>query len=229
MYDFKFQYIKKKARNNEQNIHRQIEPNVYIYMQRYDSNNDWGKKFTIERLENDKLVYKLTSDYIRWNRSKETWTINNYVIREINGNEEKITKGSKLDTLIAMRPNEFKTQDADIETMDYFELLSYIDQLKLRGVNSIEQYEVERHRRAATPFSVFILTIMGVAIASRKIRGGIGLHLGFGILGAFTYIMFQQITKTFALSGTMGPMLSMWLPNIVYLVVALFLYRRAAR
>lgn len=227
--DFKFTYIKKKTNNRDRNIHRQIEPNVYIYMERFDANNDYGRKFTIERFEDQKLVSKLTSDFIRWDRAKKTWTITNYVIRDIDGYEETITKGARIDTVIAMTPEEFKTKKEDIETLNYRELLDYIEQLKLRGVDSIEQYEVERHRRAAIPFSSFILTIMGVSLASRKIRGGIGLHLGLGLLGAFTYIMFQQITKTFALSGSISPLMSMWLPNIIYSVIAFVLYRRASR
>ena len=229
MIDFKYDYVKKKTTNRDRDIHRQIEPNVYIYMERFDSNNDFGRKFTIEKFENKKLVSKLTSDFIRWDREKKTWTATNYVIRDINGYEEKITKGSRIDTTLAMLPEEFKTKEEDIETMNFFELINYIEQQKLRGVDAIEQYEIERHRRAAIPFSSFILTVMGVCLASRKIRGGLGLHLGLGILAAFSYIMFQQITKTFALSGAITPMLSMWLPNIIYAGIAFVLYRWAAR
>ncbi|MDA3927443.1 MAG: LptF/LptG family permease [Prolixibacteraceae bacterium] len=229
MIDFKYDYIKKKSANRDRDIHRQIEPNVYIYMERFDSNNDYGRKFSIERFEDRKLVSKLNSDFIRWDREKKTWTITNYVIRDIDGYKETITKGSRIDTTLAIYPEEFKTKKEDIECMNFFDLLNYIDQQKLRGVDAIEQYEVERHRRAAVPFSSFILTIMGVSLASRKIRGGLGLHLGFGILGAFTYIMFLQVTKTFAISGTISPMLSMWLPNIIYAVIAFFLYRWASR
>lgn len=229
MNDFKFSYVKKKSTNKEQNIHRQIEPNLYIYMEHYDSRNDYGKRFTMERFKDKQLISKLSSDYIRWDRTEKTWTISNYVIRDINGYEETLTTGSRLDTTLAMKPEEFKTQKEDIETMNFTELLDYIEQLKLRGVDSIEQFEIERHRRAAMPFSAFILTIMGVSLASRKIRGGIGLHIGLGLLGAFTYIMFQQITKTFALNGSISPLMSMWLPNAIYAVIAFVLYRWAAR
>lgn len=229
MNDFKYTYIKKKGPEKLTDIHRQIEPNVYIYMKSFNSRNDYGSKFSIERFEDQKLVSKLTSDFIRWNRERKVWTISNYVIRDINGYEETITKGSRIDTTLAMTPDEFKTKKEDVEMLNYRELLDYIDQLQLRGVDAIEQYEIERHRRAAIPFSSFILTIMGVSLASRKIRGGLGLHLGFGILGAFTYIMFQQITKTFALSGTISPLLSMWLPNIAFAIVAYILYKWAAR
>ncbi|HKM95055.1 MAG TPA: LptF/LptG family permease [Prolixibacteraceae bacterium] len=229
MIDFKYDYVRKKAINRDRDIHRQIEPNVYIYMERFDSHNDYGRKFSIEKFEDQKLVSKLSSDFIRWDREKKKWTITNYVIRDINGYEETITKGSRIDTTLLMTPEEFKTQKEDIEIMNLFELVSYIDQLKLRGVNAIEQYEVERHRRTAIPFSNFILAIMGLSLASRKIKGGIGLHLGLGLLLGFTYIMFQQITKTFALSGSITPLLSMWLPNIIFGGIAFVLYRWASR
>lgn len=229
MIEFKYNYVKKKAANRDRDIHRQIEPNIYIYMERFDSNNDYGRKFSIERFENKKLVSKLNSEFIRWDRERKVWTITNYVIRDIDGYTEKITTGDKIDTTLAILPDEFKGKDEDIESMNYFDLLRFIDQQKLRGVDAIEQYEVERHRRAAGPFSNFILTIMGVSLASRKIRGGLGLHLGFGLLGAFSYIMFLQITKTFAISGTITPLLAMWLPNIIFLIIAFFLYRWAAR
>lgn len=229
MIEFKYNYIRKRAVNRDKDIHRQIEPNVYIYMERFDSYSDYGRKFSIERFEDQKLVSKLTSDFIRWDREKKKWTITNYVIRDIDGYNESITKGARIDTTLAMTPEEFKTQSDDIETMNLFELLDFIDLQRLRGVDAIEQYEVERHRRTASPFSSFILAIIGVSMASRKIKGGLGLHLGLGLLFAFSYIMFQQVTKIFALSGAISPLLSMWLPNILYALIAYILYKWASR
>lgn len=229
MIDFKYDYVKKKAVNRDRDIHRQIEPNVYIYMERFDSHNDYGRKFSIERFEDQKLVSKLTSDFIRWDREKKVWTITNYMIRDINGYEETVTTGLRIDTTLAILPEEFKTQKDDIETMNLFELIDFIELQKLRGVDAIEQYEVERHRRTAVPFSAFILAIIGVSLASRKIKGGLGLHLGLGILLSFSYIMFQQVTKIFALSGAISPLMSMWLPNILYAIIAFVLYKWASR
>ncbi len=229
MIEFQYDYVKRKKPNTDRDIHRQIEPNVFIYMERFDQGNDYGRKFSIEKFENNKLVSKLTSDFIRWDREKKTWTISNYVIREINGYEEKITSGSKIDTTLAMVPEDFVTKEEDVETMSYTELIKFIDQLKLRGVDAIEQYEVERHRRASSPFSSFILTIIGASLASRKIRGGIGLHLGFGIALSFAYLMFLHVAKIFALSGSASPLLAMWIPNIVYAVIAYFLYKWASK
>jgi len=227
--EFKYNYIKKNKTNYDHDIHRQIEPNIYIYIERFDASNDYGRKFSMEKFEDNKLVSKLTSDFIRWDRERKTWSITNYVIRDINGEKETIKTGSKIDTTLAILPEEFVTQKEDFETMNYFELLSFIDQQKLRGVASLEQYEVEHHRRAAVPFSTFILSIIGASLASRKIRGGIGLHLGVGLALSFAYIMFLQVTKVFALSGSVSPFISMWIPNIVYAIIAFFIYKWAAR
>jgi len=229
MIDFQFDYVKKRPANRDRDIHRQLEPNVYIYMERFDGSDDYGRKFSIERFENQKLVSKLTSDFIRWNREKKIWTITNYVIRDIKNDEEFLKKGSTIDTTLAILPDEFKTKKEDVEVMDYFELRSFIDQQKLRGVSSLEQYEVEQHRRASVPFSAFILTLIGASLSSRKVRGGIGLHLGLGIALSFTYLMFLQVAKVFALSGSVSPMMSMWIPNIIFAVIAFFIYRWAAK
>jgi len=229
MIDFQFDYVKKKSFNRDRDIHRQLEPNVYIYMERFDANDDYGRKFSIERFEGQKLVSKLTSDFIRWNREKKVWTISNYVIRNIKNDEEFIIKGATIDTTLALLPDEFKTKKEDVEIMDYFELKSFINQQRLRGVSALEQYEVEQHRRMAVPFSAFILTIIGASLSSRKVRGGIGLHLGFGIALSFTYLMFLQVSKVFALSGSVSPLMSMWIPNIIFTIIAIFIYRWAAK
>ncbi|HKK82335.1 MAG TPA: LptF/LptG family permease [Prolixibacteraceae bacterium] len=229
MNDFKYTYVKDRPVNNEKNIHLQIEPNVYIYMERYNSRNDYGSNFTIERFENDKLVSKLSARYIRWDRERKDWTVTNYTIRNIDGYEESISEGAKLDTTLAIHPSDFVSTKDDMESMNLFELIDFIELQKMRGIDAIEQYAVERHRRAAVAFSSFILTLIGVSLASRKMRGGLGLHLGLGLLLSFSYIMFQQVTKIFAMSGAMSSFVAMWLPNLLYALIAYFLYRWASR
>lgn len=229
MVEFQYTYIKSKPVNNEKNIHRQLEPGLYIYIERYDVRNDIGRRFSIEKFENQKLVSKLTSDNIRWDRERKVWTLSSYVIRDIFGDREVIKSGSQIDTTLNLLPEEFNTDVRDMEAMDRNELAEFVRQQKLRGVDALEPYEVEEHRRIAVPFSSFILALIGASLASRKVRGGIGLHLGFGIALSFTYIMFQQVTKVFALSGSVAPALAMWIPNLAFAVIAFFIYRWAAR
>lgn len=229
MVEFQYTYVKSKPVNRDRNIHRQLDPDTYIYLERYDVRNDIGKKFTIEKFDGHKLVSKMTSEAIRWDREREVWTVSSYTIRDIVGDKELITKGSKIDTTLNLRPEEFNTDDKEIDAMTQPELKQFIKQQRLRGVSAIEVFEIEQHRRVAMPFSSFILALMGVSLASRKVRGGIGLHIGFGVGLSFIYVMFQQVTKIFALSGILSPMLAMWLPNFIFAIIALFLYRSAAK
>ncbi len=225
--DFKQTYIRARSSESEKNIHRQIEPGVFVYMTAYNTSNDVGYKFTIEKFEGHKLVSKLSSEYVKWDREKKKWVVHDYYIRSIDGYKEKIIRGSDKDTTLNMVPEDYKVIAFVVETMTLPVLNKSIDNLRLRGVNTIE-YEIEKHRRVSGPFSAFILTIIGVSLASRKIKGGIGFHLGLGLLLSFSYILFMQVTTVFATSSILSPWLAMWIPNIMYGILAFFLYRRAA-
>ena len=226
--DFRNAYINSNSNKFEKDIHRQITPGTYIYMKSYSPSNDVGYKFTLERFEDGELVSKLVADYIKWDIEKEKWTINKYVIREIDGYKETITTGDKKDTTLNMLPKDYKTIRDEVETMSIPDLSEEIRSMKLRGVNSVE-YELERHTRISSPFSVFILTLIGMSLASRKVKGGIGLHLGLGILFSFSYIMFMQISTVFASSGTLPTIVAVWIPNLIFGGLAAILYKRASR
>lgn len=225
--DFTNMYIGTKKVGSERNIHRQIEPGVFVYIDSYNASTDAGYKFTIEKFVDRKLVSKLSANSIKWNREKKIWIVQDYSIRTIDGYTEKITTGTEKDTVLNMIPDDYQVVANIVETMALPALNEAIDNLKLRGVNTID-YEIEKHKRRSGPFSAFILTIIGVSLASRKIKGGIGFHLGLGLLLSFSYILFMQVTTVFATSGLLVPSLAMWIPNVLYGVLAFFLYRRAA-
>ena len=124
---------------------------------------------------------------------------------------------------------DFSKDPSIVETMTYHELNDYIDLLKLQGSDELKLFLVEKHRRFASPFSVFILTLIGVSLSSRKVRGGIGMNIGIGLALSFSYILFQQFTSQFSLKGNLSPMLAMWIPNMSYLVIALVLYKLAPK
>jgi len=228
--EFTNMYIGNKKANSarQSNIHRQIEPGVFVYIDSYNASTDVGYKFTSEKFVDKKLVSKLSSDYVKWDREKKKWTIHNYTIRKIDGYTETITTGAQIDTTLNMVPEDYRVMDKIVETMTLPALNESISNLKLRGVNTIE-YEIEKHKRRSVPFSAIILTIIGVSLASRKVKGGIGLHLGLGLLLSFSYILFMQITTVFATSDLLAPWQAMWIPNILYGGLAVYLYRRAAR
>lgn len=212
---------------SERDIHQQIEPGVYIYMRSFNQNNI-GNSFTLEKFENGKLKEKLTADQIRWNDELQKWRINNYWTRVIYDDYEVLDRGYTKDTTLNIRPEELKTIKNEMETFTTPALISEIKQMNMRGVNTVE-WQIERHKRVAGPFSAFILTLIGVGLASRKIKGGLGFHLGLGLGLSFSYILFMQISTVFAISGSTPPFVAVWIPNLIYSLIAFFVYRWAAR
>ncbi len=225
--NFRKKYILTNNRMAERNIHRQIEPGVYIYMQQF-TNSNIGYMFTLEKFENQQLVEKITADNISWNDDSKRWVINNYWKRKFVGDQEFITRGYQIDTVLNMTPSDYKVELDEMEALTTKQLRSEIKSMKLRGVNYTE-FAIERHKRISGPFSAFILTIIGVSLASRKIKGGLGFHLGLGILLSFSYILFMQVSTVFAINGGTPPMLAVWIPNLLYAGIALFIYRWAAK
>lgn len=228
--EFEDAYIKKNPyRNNAQNIHRQIAPDNFIYFESYNNFDHIGYRFSLEKFENNALRYKLISDFIKWDTTENQWQIHNYQVREIDGLNETITSGARLDTMLNFYPEEFNRRNNVVEAYDFFELNAEIEKEKFNGSEKVVLYEIEKYKRSAFPFATFVLTIIGVAISSRKVRGGIGLNIMFGFLIGFSYILFMQVSTTFALNGVAAPLLSVWIPNCCYGVLALLLYRNAPK
>jgi lipopolysaccharide export system permease protein len=228
--NFKYTYIKNAYRNKHKNIHLQLDTNSYAYFESYSAPNDVGIKFSLEQFNSaGKLKYKLISDYVKWDTTKNLWSIQNYYEREILDDKEIIRSGLLKDTVLNMKPEEFRRRNADVEMLDYFELNKEIEKEKFKGSKKVINYEIEKHKRIAFPFAAIILTFIGVAIASRKVRGGIGMHLGLGLLISFSFIMLMKITQTFSTNGGLHPMMAMWIPNIIYGLLAIYLLKKAPK
>ena len=228
--DFEEQYIHNSPRSvTERDIHRQIQPGVYIYMENYSTISDIGHKFSMEKYVNGELVSKLISDYIKWDSTINKWVIKNYYIRDINGMNEVITTGKSIDTTLAIKPADFKRRLNFVETMNLRELKAYIKTLEMQGESNVISYEIERQKRFAFPLSTFILTLIGASVSSRKVKGGIGMQIGIGLLVAFSYILFMQFSSQFAISGSLNPVLAVWIPNAGYAIISLLLYRMAPK
>lgn len=227
MNDFRLKNIENVKQSVERDIHRQIGPGVFIYIRSYN-HNDIGNNFTLERFDGARLVEKLTAENIRWDSDSSQWIINDYWKRTIFDEYELLEKGYRIDTVLNMKPEEFRVKKNEMETYTTPALIEEIGRMKTRGVNTVE-WEIEKHRRMSTPFSTFILTLIGVGLASRKIKGGLGLHLGIGLALSFSYIMFMQVVTVFAISGNVPVMLAMWIPNLLYSGIAFFVYRWAAK
>ena len=218
--EFEKQYMGKRYANKEQNIHRQIAPGTYIYMSSYSVASNVGYDFSIENFRGDTLINKLTSSRITWDKENKKWVIHNWKLREIEGDKETYTTGQKLDTVMAFQPSEFSENPKKIrEQLTFPEL----------GSSNVIEFQIEKYKMIANAFATFILTFIGVSISSRKIRGGMGLHLGIGLLISFSYILFMQFSTVFATNGNMNPLLAVWLPNILFAIIGVFVYRTAPK
>lgn len=229
--DFEDKYYRSANRRIPvMNIHRQVARNVLIFMESFNQISQTGRNFTIEKFsESGRLESKLSAPVIRWDSTLNKWSVMNYHVREIRDMEEIISKGDKIDTTLTITPKDFSRDPGFVGTMTYRELNDYIDLLELQGSDELKLFLIEKHRRISNPFAVFILTLIGVSLSSKKVRGGIGMNIGIGLGLSFSYILFMQFASQFSLKGNLGPMLAMWIPNIMYAVIAFILYRLAPK
>jgi len=228
--DFEEHYVHNKPVSyNYRNIHKQVYPGVVIYMETYSNLSNTGYKFSIEKFVDNKLVSKLMADYMMWDSVKNKWTAYNYYIRNIDGLKETIIKGTSIDTNLNITPADFRRRVNVVESMNKRELDEFIHEQELQGGENLEAYLIEKYKRVAQPFSTYILTIIGVCVSSRKSRGGTGLHIGIGMAFCFSYIVFMQFSSQFAISGSLNPLIAVWIPNILYAGIAYYLYRLAPK
>jgi len=229
--DFEDKYYRPSTRRVPvMNIHRQVYRNVYVYMESFNPISQAGRNFTIEKFnDSGQLESKLSANSARWDTTKRSWNLMNYYLREIVGKEEVITRGSQIDTVLNLKPDDLARSPGFVGTMTYNELNDYINLLELQGSDELKMFLIEKHRRIASPFAVFILTLIGVSLSSQKVRGGIGMNIGIGLGLSFSYILFLQFASQFSLKGNLGPMLAMWIPNILYMGIAFVLYRIAPK
>jgi lipopolysaccharide export system permease protein len=212
------------------NIHRQVYKNVLVYMESFNPISQAGRNFTIEKFdENGRLESKLSGNMVRYDTTLSKWVVLNYYQRKITDKEDILTRGDRIDTALIITPSDLSMGPGFVGTMTYNELNNYVGQLKLQGSDELKLFLIEKYRRFANPFAVFILTLIGVSLSSRKVRGGIGMNIGIGLGLSFSYILFMQFASQFSLKGNLGPMLAMWIPNILYAIVALVLYKLAPK
>lgn len=223
--DFESKYYKKKSYNHRTHeIHREISPGSYVYIDNFDGKRQKGYKFALKRFEDGKVVEFLRSQQIKWNSDKQKWTIINYHTRDIINGEEVLSSGSRLDTTFNFVPEDISARVSFIEAMDYNEITNYIEKEKQQGSQRVKFYEFEHYKRFAIPFSIFPLTLIGLSFASRKKKRGVGLHLATGItIGAF-YVFFNKVAEVFAVKGGLPADWAVWTPNIIFSIIAVVSY-----
>ncbi len=229
MFAFEKRYINDPKEFTDQNIHKQISPGTFIYLENFNIKTKSGWKFSLEKFNGRVLTYKLSGERIEWDSLRLGWTITNYYARHLNGMEESIKKGVTLDTTLPFKPADFTEDIEEVKIMNYFTLREHIKDKKLRGDPDVIKYQVKKYERIAFPFATLILTLIGVSVSSRKVRGGIGYHLGLGLALTFIYILFMQIFTVFATFGDLPPLIAVWIPNIIFSIIAFYLYRIAPK
>ena len=228
--NFEDRYKKKKKQEYVRNVQVEVDSGVIAYMERYENYNKTAYRFSLDKFVDKKLVSHLTARSATYDTTTiHKWTLKNYMIREMDGMKETITKGDRLDSIIKMEPQDFLIMKGQQETMTSTELSEYIARQKRRGFANIKEFEIEYHKRIAMSFASFILTVIGVALSSRKVKGGMGMYLGVGLALSFSYILFQTVSATFAINGNASPILAVWIPNILYTFIAIYLYRKAPK
>lgn len=244
--EFEVEYIKNKYYFDKRNVHIQVAPDVYLYLQSYNNNTHTGYHFSLERFDDNRLVEKLTASRIEWDTTKQKWTLRDYKIRKIDRifdiashpssdssdklvARDSLIRGATLDTALVIHPREFESDYRKYDGMTLNELNEYIKTLKARGSTGVEVYEVEKYTRYSAPFTIMILVFMGVIVSSRKSRGGTGLQIAVGFLLSFIFILFFTLFRTFAEAGSTPPQISVWIPNIVFAIISLGMYKYVPR
>lgn len=227
--DFENTYINPKSDNTKMYTHMQIDKNTYVYIENFDNTLKIGYKFQLEKFSGDNLKEKLTADRITWDSVKTSWKIENYSIRKINDLKESMSSGIKMDTILDMRPKDFEIYDNIYQAMNMRELNERIEKEEIRGTGVMVDLKLEKYKRFIYPLSAYVLTLMGVSLSSRKVRGGIGLPLGLGIFLSFAYILFIQFANMFALKGGLPPLIAVFIPNIIFGALGIYLMIKAPK
>ena len=228
--DFSYKYLKgnRKAVDNK-NIFRKINENEYIFLTQFNQKNNVGTNFTLENFIEEKLNFKISSTSIRYIPELKKYRLNNYTKRTITDSIDILENRRTFDTIFSFSVEDLTPLNYVAESLNYDELISFIEIEKSRGSANIERYMVVKYKKWSIPFSIFILTLIGFAVSAEKRRGGTGVNLAFGIGVAMVYVFFDKIFGVLAQQSDLSPILAVWLPNILFGILAIYLVRNAKK
>ena len=228
---FEQKYIARRAREQyDRHIYRQVEPGTFAYIRGFSKHTSVASFFALEKYEGSAMVGSLEASDVKFDPESKHWTAQRYIERRFDKDGvETFTQNRNLDTIINLDVVELGRLNELLKTMNIVELNDFLEKQQQKGSDSLRQIEVEHHTRYAYPFGTFILTLIGVSLSSRKVRGGTGLHIGIGIALCFSYIMLTRVFEEFAKGGGLPTLLAVWLPNIIFLFVGIYLYRKAPK
>ena len=228
--EFEAKYIKRHNTYNLRDLHYQISPGQFVYIESFSRWNNTAYKFTIEDMDGHRLTRKVSAETAVWDSTMAGWHLNKVFIRDYtSGLKDNVSFKEQQDTVIALQIKDLFNNEKTVETLNIRELNELIATQKMRGDANVMYAAIERQRRVTMPFSVLILTIIGVSLSARKRRGGIGWNIAIGIALAFSYIFFLRMSEMFVYTDTLPPGVAMWLPNLLYAVIAYFLYKQACK
>ena len=223
-------YVKNKAVAYGTNIQLMVRPGEVAYFGRFDNTTSQGYRFSLDKFDGKSIVSRLTASSVEYDTTRQYhWKLKDYMIRDFDGMNEKIRKGMTIDSIIPIEPKDFLIASDDQEMLTTPQLSDYIRKQKMRGVANIKKFEIEKEKRLAETAAAFILTLIGMSLSAKKVKGGMGINIGIGLGLSFSYILFSTITSSFAINGYTSPAVAMEIPNIVYLIIGIALYRRASK
>jgi len=228
MLTFEDKYVRPIKQTNARNVQMEVEKGVIMYIERFEVSNNTGYRFSLEKFEGKTLVSRLTAQTITWD-SAYHWKITDYLQRNFNGMRENIVKGTSKDTTIRVKPEEFFITAEEAPQLNNTQLGNYLTKQRKRGVGNVQGFEDQYYKRFAMPLAAFIMTLIGVSLSSRKVRGGMGLHLGVGLALSAIYILFTTMSTTFSVNGVMSAFVAVWLPNLVFFLIGVYLYNTAPK
>ena len=227
---FEQKYFKKRQANATSDIHYKLDATKYVYVGSFSPWNNTAYNFTLEDMQGDKLVSKLSAETAHWDSTSASWRLKNWFIRDYTeGLEDRIRSGSQLDTTIALTIEDFYRNKKTVEQLSARDLNELIRVQISRGDKMVMYAQIEKHTRLALPFSAFILTIIGVSLSTKKRRGGMGWNIGIGIALGFSYILFLRFSEMFVITDTLPPVVALWLPNIIFAAIAAIIYKIAPK
>ncbi len=210
-------------------FYRRTDSNTFIGLRNYDTSSRTARPFFMEKVKGNKVVYNLRAETLKWDTAVNKWKLFNAAERVIDSMGERLTQRAEMHISINLHPDELRRDDYLKDKLTTPELTKFIRKEELRGTEGLNALKVEEYRRTATPASVLLLTLIGAVIASRRNRGGSGVHLAMGIAIAAMFIMSDRFSTVFATKGNFHPLLAAWLPNIVFAGVAYWLYRKTPK
>lgn len=227
--EFENKYLEQRFTFNERDNHFQEEPTEFIYVRNFTVSSSTGYNFTREVFKGNKLMSKLSANNMQWDEEREVWVLNKWLLRELESGKEIISEGDTMSLKLKLHPKDFASDKRLNEAMTIPELDAKVLDLKTRGLDGFEIYQIEKYVRIAYPFAAIILTFIGVSVSARKTRGGTGFQIAIGFVIAFVFIIYFMMSKSMAEGGSLEPMVAVWLPNITFTGIALLLYRTVPR